>query len=121
MKELIKSLVEDYNNDRVTWHEIQDIIEGECLVHAYGDADAILQEIETLIKRRTIAQLHANYYAKYIIAQERYYAERHFSDLMDYLDYGHACGVLSKEDLRRAVDRAEYEVDRQILRKYFKL
>lgn len=123
MKELVKSLVEDYKLDRVTWHEIQDIIEGECLARSIVDADTILQEIEQEIKRSytAIAELHAHYYKYYILAQERYEAKKRFSDLMSYLEYGRACGVLSTDDIRRLADRTDSELDRELLYRYFKL
>lgn len=55
MKQFVNSLVEDYNHGRVTWHEIQDIVEGKLLsstnAHDYKIVDEVLQEIETQLKK----------------------------------------------------------------------
>ena len=61
---MIKELIEDYKADRITWHDIQDIVEGYLIKQAGGvkaydkipirqrvaEENAILEEIERGIK-----------------------------------------------------------------------
>jgi predicted RNase H-like nuclease len=36
MKDLIEKLVADYKADRITWHDIQDIVEAQLIMQAGG-------------------------------------------------------------------------------------
>ena len=41
MQDLIQKLVNDYNTDKITWYDIQDIVEG----HSYSELDEISDEL----------------------------------------------------------------------------
>ena len=41
MQDLIQKLVNDYNADKITWHDIQNIVEG----HSYNELDEISDEL----------------------------------------------------------------------------
>lgn len=36
MEDLIKKLVADYKADKITWHDIQDIVEAQLIIRAGG-------------------------------------------------------------------------------------
>lgn len=36
MEKLINELINDYKNDHITWHDIQDIVEGRLVLQAGG-------------------------------------------------------------------------------------
>lgn len=36
MDELIQELITDYRASRITWHDIQDIVEGQLMIRAGG-------------------------------------------------------------------------------------
>ena len=36
MDDFIKSIITDYNEERITWHDIQDLVEGYCIKQAGG-------------------------------------------------------------------------------------
>ena len=63
MEEFIQKLVNDYNADKITWHDIQDIVEGrvailhggvghtkEEMISQFKESDRILSEIENQLK-----------------------------------------------------------------------
>lgn len=63
MQDLIQKLVNDYNADKITWHDIQDIVEGrvailhggvghtkEEMIAQFKESDRILSEIENQLK-----------------------------------------------------------------------
>ena len=63
MEEFIQELVNDYNADKITWHDIQDIVEGrvavlhggvghtkEEMIAQFKESDKILAEIEKQLK-----------------------------------------------------------------------
>lgn len=63
MQDLIQKLVNDYNDDKITWHDIQDIVEGhvamlhggvghtkEEMMAQFKESDKILAEIEKQLK-----------------------------------------------------------------------
>ena len=63
MQDLIQKLVNDYNDDNITWHDIQDIVEGriailhggvghtkEEMIAQFKESDRILSEIENQLK-----------------------------------------------------------------------
>ena len=63
MQDLIQKLVNDYNDNKITWHDIQDIVEGHVAVSHGGvghtskeriaqfkESDKILAEIEKQLK-----------------------------------------------------------------------
>lgn len=63
MQDLIQKLVNDYNADKITWHDIQDIVEGrvailhggvghtkEEMIAQFKESDKILVEIENQLK-----------------------------------------------------------------------
>lgn len=63
MQDLIQELVNDYNADKITWHDIQDIVEGhiavlhggvghtkEEIIAQFKESDKILAEIEAQLK-----------------------------------------------------------------------
>lgn len=63
MQDLIQKLVNDYNADKITWHDIQDIVEGhvailhggvghtkEEMISQFKESDRILSEIENQLK-----------------------------------------------------------------------
>lgn len=62
-QDLIQKLVNDYNANKVTWHDIQDIVEGhvavlhggvghtkEEMIAQFKESDKILAEIEAQLK-----------------------------------------------------------------------
>lgn len=63
MEELIEELIMDYKADKITWHDIQDIVEGRLIILAGGgkayekipireriaEENAILEAIESAI------------------------------------------------------------------------
>lgn len=63
MQDLIQKLVNDYNANKITWHDIQDIVEGrvailhggvghtkEEMIAQFKESDRILSEIENQLK-----------------------------------------------------------------------
>ena len=63
MEKFIQKLVNDYNADKITWHDIQDIVEGhvarshngvghtkEERIAQFKESDKILAEIEDKLK-----------------------------------------------------------------------
>lgn len=63
MQDLIQKLVNDYNAEKITWHDIQDIVEGhvailhggvghtkEEMIAQFKESDRILSEIENQLK-----------------------------------------------------------------------
>ena len=66
MDDFIKSIITDYNEERITWHDIQDLVEGYCIKQAGGfkeysklpireritKEDEILRKIESEICQR---------------------------------------------------------------------
>ena len=66
MEDFIKDIITDYNEERVTWHDIQDLVEGYCIKQAGGfkeysklpireritKEDEILRKIESAIYQR---------------------------------------------------------------------
>ena len=63
MQDLIQKLVNDYNDNKITWHDIQDIVEGrvamshsgvghtkEDMIAQFRESDKILAEIEKQLK-----------------------------------------------------------------------
>ena len=36
MDDFIKNVITDYNEERITWHDIQDMVEGYCIKQAGG-------------------------------------------------------------------------------------
>ena len=66
MDDFIKDIITDYNEERITWHDIQDIVEGYCIKQAGGfkeysklpirkritKEDAILRKIESKIYQK---------------------------------------------------------------------
>ena len=63
MDKLLKELVNDYKADKITWHDIQDIVEGrvamlrggvshtkEEMIAQFKEGDKILAEIENKLK-----------------------------------------------------------------------
>ena len=63
MEEFIQELVNDYKADKITWHDIQDIVEGrvavshggvghtkEKMIAQFKESDKILAEIEDKLK-----------------------------------------------------------------------
>ena len=63
MQDLIQKLVNDYNADKITWHDIQDIVEGrvamlhggvghtkEEMIAQFKESNKILTEIENKLK-----------------------------------------------------------------------
>ena len=66
MDDFIKSIITDYNEERITWHDIQDLVEGHCIKQAGGfkeysklpireritKEDEILRKIESEIYQR---------------------------------------------------------------------
>ena len=66
MDELIQELITDYNEDRITWHDIQDIVEGFLIkemggVRAY-DEIPIRQRVET--EDKILKRIEAEIYKK---------------------------------------------------------
>lgn len=66
----------------------------------------------------TLEQHHADYYAKYVIAQARYLAFGHFSDLLDYIDYGIASKMLTKDEIHKLITKQD-RLGQEILAKQF--
>ena len=68
IEELVNTLTEEYNQDIITWHDIQDIIEGYFMKRAGGmkeyskipirqriqEEDAVLKQIEAGIYQREV-------------------------------------------------------------------
>lgn len=59
MNRLINQLVAEYRNEQLTWHEIQDIVEGYVLGKNDGrqnarQTDFILQRIESEIRKERV-------------------------------------------------------------------
>ena len=66
MDNFIKSIITNYNEERIAWHDIQDLIEGYCIKQAGGfkeysklpireritKEDEILRKIESKIYQR---------------------------------------------------------------------
>lgn len=66
MDDFIKDIITDYNEERITWHDIQDLVEGYCAKQAGGvkeysktpirerlaTEDEILRKIESEIYQR---------------------------------------------------------------------
>ena len=66
MDDFIKNIITDYNEERITWHDIQDLVEGYCIKQAGGfkeysklpireritKEDEILRKIESEIYQR---------------------------------------------------------------------
>ena len=66
MDDFIKSIITDYNEEHITWHDIQDLVEGYCIKQAGGfkeysklpireritKEDEILRKIESKIYQR---------------------------------------------------------------------
>ena len=66
MDDFIKGIITDYNEERITWHDIQDLVGGYCIKQAGGfkeysklpireritKEDEILRKIESKIYQR---------------------------------------------------------------------
>ena len=66
MDDFIKDIITDYNEERITWHDIQDLVEGYCIMQAGSfkeysklpireritKEDEILRKIESEIYQR---------------------------------------------------------------------
>lgn len=58
MDELVKQLVEEYKSDKLTWHDIQDIVEGQITIkngtkdykQNFIEVNEILTKIENQLK-----------------------------------------------------------------------
>lgn len=58
MDELVKQLVDEYKSDKLTWHDIQDIVEGQITIkngtkdykQNFTEVNEILTKIENQLK-----------------------------------------------------------------------
>lgn len=65
-----------------------------------------------------ILEKRARYYSKYVLAQANYMAFGRFSDLLDYIEYGIASKMLTKEEIYKLIAKQD-KLGQEILVKQF--